>query len=91
MYCDGGWSLNGVDTPIAILFGQSCYHLPNLQLNPFGVTTHTTTHTTIRAPGTTNFNHQPYQYQLKTIFITLLFLIAIFNNYQRNGEWSCYA
>ena len=73
MYCDGGWSLNGVDTPIAILFGQSCYHLPNLQLNPFGVTTHTTTHTTIRAPGTLKFNPQPYQYQLKLFSLHYFF------------------
>ena len=51
MYCDGGWSPNGVDAFFAQFFGQSCYHIPNLKFGPFGVKTHTQATTATRAPG----------------------------------------
>ena len=40
-YCDGGWNFNRIDSAFAILFGQSCYHIPTLSYTPYGVKTHT--------------------------------------------------
>ncbi len=55
MYCDGGWSPNGVDAFLAQFFGQSCYQVPNLAFAPFGVKTHTQATTATRAPGKKKF------------------------------------
>jgi len=54
LYADGGWNFNGVDSSFAIVFGQSCYHVPALRFTPFGVRTHIHTHTAVRAPGMVN-------------------------------------
>jgi len=54
LYCDGGWSANDVDSPFAMVFGQSCYKVPNLRFRPFGVITTTPTPTATRAPGMCN-------------------------------------
>jgi len=54
IYCDGGWSLNDVDSPFAAFFGQSCYKVPALKFAPFGVRTDTHAPTATRAPGMCN-------------------------------------
>ena len=35
-------------------FGQNCYHIPALNFSPYGVKTHTQSHTAMRAPGMCN-------------------------------------
>jgi len=54
IYSEGGWNLNAADSFFAIMFGQSCYHLPSLRYTPYGVKTHVTAHTSVRAPGMCN-------------------------------------
>jgi len=54
LYCDGGWSLNDVDSAFAIVFGQSCYKIPNARFRPFGVKRQTPSPTATRAPGMCN-------------------------------------
>jgi len=54
LYCDGGWSLNDVDSPFAAIFGQSCYKVPSLRFKPYGVRTDTHPPTATRAPGMCN-------------------------------------
>jgi len=54
IYSDGGWTVNGSDSIFASYFGQSCYNIPNLKYSPWGVRTHTQTHTSTRAPGMCN-------------------------------------
>ena len=54
IYSDGGWNYNGCDSPFAVIYGQSCYHIPALKFTPYGVKTHTQAHTSMRAPGKCN-------------------------------------
>lgn len=54
IYCDGGWSLNDVDSPFAAIFGQSCYKVPALRYKPYAVRTDTHVPTATRAPGMCN-------------------------------------
>ena len=54
IYCNGGWSLNDVDSPYAAIFGQSCYKIPALRFAPYGVRTDTQPPTATRAPGMSN-------------------------------------
>ena len=54
IYADGGWNFNGVDSSFAVIFGQSCYHIPALRFTPYGVRTNIHTHTAVRAPGMCN-------------------------------------
>ena len=54
LYCDGGWSLNEVDSDFAAIFGQSCYKIPALRFAPYGVRTDTQPPTATRAPGMFN-------------------------------------
>ncbi len=54
LYADGGWNYNGVDSAFAVIFGQSCYHIPALRFTPYGVRTNIHTHTAVRAPGMVN-------------------------------------
>jgi len=54
LYCDGGWSLNEVDSMFATFFGQSCYKIPALRFIPYGVKTDLPPPTATRAPGMVN-------------------------------------
>merc|ERR1712142_858907 len=54
IYCDGGGSLNDVDSPFAAFFGQSCCKGPAAKFTPFGVRTDTHSPTATRAPGMCN-------------------------------------
>ena len=54
LYCDGGWSLNDLDSSVACLHSQSCYKIPNIRLEPFGVRMDTQPPTATRSPGILN-------------------------------------
>ena len=54
LYCDGGWSLNDIDSSIACHHSQSCYKIPNIRLVPSGVRTDTQPPTATRSPGILN-------------------------------------